>query len=211
MASGRILTTGAGLFAAGLIALGAAACSEEALGPGDGKARVQIRITDKPSDYIATAEIWVSRVYLQPRDGDNGGERFYLFDDPENPRYYDLLKLRDGITADLTEVVDVDPGSYAQLRLIVDSARVSLVDGLAFRDGTTSRRLFVPSGARTGIKVQLAEPIEAEEGATTVVLIDFDVDRNFVFQGNFNTPAGVMGVIFTPTVVEKRRSVEENG
>jgi hypothetical protein len=32
------------------------------------------------------------------------------------------------------------------------------------------------------------------------LVVDFDVSRSFVLQGNPETPAGVRGVIFTPTI-----------
>lgn len=193
----------------GVAAIGVVACGEDASGPEDA-ARVQILITDAPADYIATAEIWVSHVYLQRADGDGEGDpRVDLFNDPENPRTYDLMTLRDGVTADLTADVDVEPGNYGQLRILVDSARVTLIDGYEFNDGTNTARLMVPSGAQTGIKVLLTEPIEAEAGEFTIVVVDFDVNENFVLQGDPETPAGIHGILFTPVLREKSREQED--
>lgn len=195
---------------AGAAALGALACGEDVSGPSDGTARVKILLTDAPADYIESAEIWVSHVYLQARDDDDPetDPRVDLFNDPENPRTYDLMLLRDGVTADLTADVEVDPANYGQLRIIVDSAFVTLIEGYEFNDGTTTRSLKVPSGAQTGIKVQLTEPIEAEEGEVTVLTVDFDVNENFVLQGNPETPAGINGILFTPVLREKSREQE---
>ncbi len=173
---------------------------------GPGVARVQVRITDAPADAIASAEVWISRVYLQGGEGEGDGvDRVDLFNDPENPRYYDLLTLTDGITADLTQEMEVPEGSYAQLRLVVDGARVTLTDSYTFTDGTREANLFVPSGSRSGIKVQLDENIDAQEGELTIVLVDFDVEDNFVLQGA-GQGSVVNGVIFTPTLTEKGRS-----
>ena len=213
---GRTRTTLPSVATLALLVGLAGACAD-GTGPLD-DSRVQIRLTDAPSDSISTAMVWISRVYLAGEDGDQEDEPagpVELFDDPENPRVYDLLTLRDGVTADLTDPVRVESGVYDQLRLVVDSARVTLAeidtDGddtpdtqLTFQDGETSRVLFVPSGFRSGIKVQLAQPIRADAGETEVVLVDFDVDRNFVIQTS--PPGGIRDILFTPTLVEQQRT-----
>jgi hypothetical protein len=100
---------------------------------------MQVLITDAPSDYIAQATIWVSAVYLQGGEGDDE-PRVYLFNDPEDPKEFDLMLLQDGVNAELTAIVDVDSRHYHQLRLVVDSARVTLVDGYLFNDLSVSRK-----------------------------------------------------------------------
>lgn len=186
---------------------------EDSTGP-DGTSQIRIRLTDAPADYIESAEIWVSQVYLQrsadaePEEEGEGG-RVFLFDDAENPRHYDLMTLRDGVTADLTGEVEIEPGEYGQLRLVVDSAFVTLIEGVTFSDGTNTASLKVPSGSTSGIKVQLNEDLEPEEGETVDLIVDFDVNENFKIQGNAETPAGIHGILFTPVLKEKSRSVEE--
>ena len=34
----------------------------------------------------------------------------------------------------------------------------------------------------------------------TILVVDFDVSQNFVVQGNPNTPAGINGILFTPSL-----------
>jgi hypothetical protein len=70
---------------------------------------------------------------------------------------------------------------------------------------------MVPSGAQSGIKVNLAGAIEAEVGELTVIVVDFAVDDSFVIQGNPGTPAGIMGILLTPTLHEKSRQEEAIG
>ena len=101
-------------------------------------------------------------------------------------------------------LVEVDEGPYQGLRLVVDSARVYLAEGLAFEDGSRSGTLKVPSGQTSGIKVKLADVIPAQEGDTTAVTVDFDVDQNFVIQRNPQTGA-VKKILFTPVLREKSR------
>lgn len=176
-----------------------------------GEALVQILLTDAPADYIDEAWVSISRVYLIPgeEDPEEGPPFVDLFNDEENPLVYDLLTLRDGITADMTGEVEVPAGTYNQLRMIVSDAEVTLAEGYEFNDGATTRQLFIPSGAQSGIKVNLTESITTEEGTINVVLVDFDVDQNFVIQGNPDTPAGIQGILFTPMLRELSRTTDD--
>jgi hypothetical protein len=186
-------------------------CDSSPTAEGD-SARVQILLTDEPADYLAEAWVRISRVYLLPgeEDPEEGPPFVDLFHDPDNPLEFDLLTLQDGVIADITGEYEVPAGSYAQLRMIVSEAWVVLADGYEFVGGDTERELFVPSGAQTGIKVMLDEPIAAEAGTLTVLLVDFDVNQNFVLQGNPDTPGGLQGVLFTPTLRELNRDVSND-
>jgi hypothetical protein len=195
-----------------LILLIVAAC-DSSTGPENadsGEALLQILLTDAPADYIEEAWVTISRVYLIPgeEDPEEGPPFVDLFNDPDNPLEYDLLTLRDGVTADMTGEVEVPAGTYNQLRMIVASAEVTLIDGVEFSDGGNTRELAIPSGAQSGIKVQLTESITTEEGTINVILVDFDVDQNFVIQGNPETPAGIQGILFTPVLRELSRSMD---
>lgn len=192
--------------------LAAAACDS---GTGPETSHVQVLLTDAPHPQLDSALVWISRVYLQgggglepdtaASDSTSGGGRVDLFNDPAHPLKYDLLKLRDGVTADLTGLVEVDVGLYQGLRFVVDSARVFLIEGLAFEDGSRWGTLKVPSGQSSGIKVKLADIMRAEEGDTTAITVDFDVDDNFKIQLNPQTGA-VNRILFTPVLKEKRRA-----
>ena len=177
----------------------ASACSDTTGVP---TSQVQILLTDAPSDMIASAEVWISHVDLQGGENDPG--RVDLFNDPDAPLHFDLLVLQDGITADLTGLVEVEAGLYQGLRLVVDRAEVTLVEGLEFTDGTDTATLMVPSGDESGIKVMLTEAIDAVDGGSTTVTVDFDVDRNFVIQGGEGGSA-IQGILFTPVLLELDR------
>ena len=195
-------------------ALGLTACDDSDTAPED-RALVQIAVTDAPSDYIESAEVWISRVYLQGAPDAGEGEasdppagRVILFDSPDDPFHVDLLVLRDGLVADLTEPVAVDPMGYQQLRIVVDSAYVTLKEGFAFSDGSTTRSLKIPSGSTSGVKVFLDGPIAAEAGEQTTLLLDFDVDENFKIQGDPDSPAGIKSIMFQPVIREMNRAEE---
>ncbi len=185
------------------------ACDDDATGPED-MATFQVLLTDAPSDMLESAEVWISHVYLQGGEDEGevegegaAGGRVDLFNDPANPQYFDLLELRDGVTADLTGEVAVDPAGYGQLRFIVDSARVTLAEGYTFEDGTISDVLKVPGGAQSGIKVNLNRLIDLDPGDDVALTVDADVDQNFVIQmANDGT---VRRVLFTPVLKELER------
>lgn len=222
VASGRprrpLFALAAPILLAGTLAI--AACDPAPMAS-EAPGRVQILLTDAPADDLDEARVWISRVYLVPGEeapdtvpgtgpggqGPAGGPPFVdLFHDPENPLTFDLLQLRDGVVADLTGEVEVPAGRYRQLRLVVSEARVTLAEGLTFEDGTTTRPLQVPGGARVGIRVNLTDAIRSEGGLLSTILVDFDVNENFVFQGNPRTPAGLRGVLFTPVLRELSRT-----
>jgi hypothetical protein len=176
-----------------------------------GTAEIQVRVTDAPSDYIASADVTFSRVYLKAEDDDtdmengDGSSDVDLLPEGADPVTYDLMLLRDGIDALLAEAV-VPVGTYHQLRMVVQSATVTLAEGVTFEDGSNMATLFTPSGMQSGIKVQLAEPIMAEDGSLTIVVVDFDVDDNFVIHGDPTVPNGVRDILFTPSLHEKSRT-----
>jgi hypothetical protein len=199
--------TCAWIMAAVLPALVVLAC-DNGTGPED-LALVQIEITDSPLDILASAEVWISRVYLQGGLENDSSATFDLFNDPEDPKHYDLLTLQDSLTAELTDPVAVEEGVYPKLRLVVDSALVTLKEGFAFEDGDTAKVLKVPGGSTSRIQVHLAEPINVEKDQTTIVLVDFDVEKNFVFQGG-GKDGTYKKVTFIPTLTEKGRHREKN-
>lgn len=191
------LTRGAAALA---IALGAAACSEStSVG---GPAHLTVLLTDAPMDYIESAMVDIGAVVLVPADS---GSHITLSDDgTDGP--VDLLQLQDAATEVLAEL-DIPSGSYSQLRLIVESASVTLADGYTFRDGSTEKALTVPSGAQTGIKLLLGAADDGNADGPLVIppgdlmlVVDFDVSRSFVIQGNPETPAGILGMHFKPTL-----------
>jgi hypothetical protein len=162
-------------------------------------ATLRVLLTDAPADYLASAVVDIGRIEILPADD---GPAIVIVEDAGS---YDLLQLQDGVTADLG-ISPIEAGQYRQLRMIVESAEVTLADGYEFNDGTTTRTLFVPSGAQTGIKINLTSG-DGEENAgvsiqpgETVLVVDFDVSQNFVIQGNPDTPAGIHGMLFTPTL-----------
>ena len=183
----------------------AAGCSDNT-GPQDGTARLTVALTDAPNAMFDEASVEIGAVVLIPADG----PPVTLTDAAGT---HDLLMLQDGVMVDLA-TLDIDTGRYLQLRLKVLSASVTLADGFEFRDGTTSRDLSVPSGAQSGIKINLSTA-DGDDGnagvditpGESILVVDMDVSRNFVIQGSVGTPAGIHDVHFTPLLRATLRDV----
>jgi len=159
---------------------------------------IRILLTDAPNPAIGEALVDIGRVEILSADDDG----HIVLSEDGTDGFVNLLDLQGDATRPIAEA-DIEPGSFSQLRLFVEAARVKLADGYSFRDGSTEMDLKVPSGAQTGIKLNLRSedggPLEVVPGETVLVL-DFDVSESFVLLGNPNTPAGIRGVNFKPTI-----------
>jgi hypothetical protein len=152
-------------------------------GAGPSMSHVFVRLADAPSPALASAQVWISKVYLIGQDGTS---RYTI---TETPAEYDLLTLQDGVTALLGDLL-IPAGDYQQLRMIVDSARVTLAS-TTFSNGTDTATMKVPSGPQTGLKVNFGGPVHIAPGQT-ILVVDFDVLLSFVFLGPPDAPDGVL-------------------
>ena len=185
------------------ILLGAAACGDST---GTGDATLTLLLTDAPDPIYQNVWVTIGEIEILGSDGppvlitSMGGDDI------------DLLKLQKGVTIALGSV-DLKSGTYNQLRMVITEASIKLQDGLFFTDGTDSTNLIIPSGAQTGIKINL--DAAAGNGSTsgivinpgvTILVVDFDVTQNFKILGSPDAPGGIQGVLFTPLL----RAVVEN-
>jgi len=172
---------------AGAALLALSACGgESSIYTNSSTGTVIIRLTDAPGEPIESAMIWISGVSIV---GENGPQVIST-----DTASYDLLALQNGVTAALGSA-EIPVGTYNQLRLQVDSARVTLQDPVTFTSGSNSAVLKVPSGSTSGLKVNL-DNVEVVPGET-VLVVDFDVSRSFVFQG---PPGGPKSASFKPVI-----------
>lgn len=184
---------------AAMAAVTLSAC-DDSTGP-NGTANLTVLLTDAASEYVGVAEVDIGAVELL---GGEGGP--ITLTDNATDGYVDLMQLQGTATEALANV-DIPAGTYTQLRLIVQAARVTLADGYTFTDDSNEADLTVPSGAQTGIKLNLsAGDAEGTEGGveitggSSVLVVDFDVNQSFRIQGNPETPAGITSVSFQPTL-----------
>ncbi|HEV2149510.1 MAG TPA: DUF4382 domain-containing protein [Longimicrobiaceae bacterium] len=167
---------------AGALLLGACEASTGSLAP-NGSARLTVQLTDAPGD-LKEARVKLSKVVLQGREGgDTAAARQELT--VSGGEWIDLLTLSGGKLKDLVSGATVPPGTYSQLRLVVDGAYVVTRDGRVFatKDAqlpssvTADGELVCPSCSQSGFKVKFPGGITVED-ATTLV-IDFDVNQSF--------------------------------
>jgi hypothetical protein len=181
------------------LATGLAACGEGTTAVGD-TAHVRVLLTDAPIQYIEAAMVDIGAVQLVPANGD--GPVTLTEDGTDGP--VNLLELQNA-TTDVLADLEIDAATYTQIRLIVESASVTLKAGYEFNDGTMEKDLLVPSGAQTGIKLNLSAG-EGDQGegvditGDLDIVLDFDVSQSFVIQGSPETPAGIFGMLFKPTI-----------
>jgi hypothetical protein len=182
------------IFVAALTATAFAGCSDSTAP--EGPAHFTVALTDSPGAWFESAEVEIGEVWAIQA----GGPPIMLTDDGGT---HDLLELQNGVMHGLA-TTDIDPTRLLQLRLHILSATVTLKAGYTFAaDGLRTAELFIPSGAQTGIKVNLRDAdggagVDLVPGETILVVVDMDVEQNFVVNGSPDDPDGIKGVLFTP-------------
>jgi hypothetical protein len=162
-------------------------------------------------------------------DGDDGGWIVV----PNEVEDFDLLQLRNGVTELLGEM-DLETGTYNQVRLIVTKGRIVLKDPNAEENGGDESGdgigidsvesealpcdedplcfdLTVPSGSQTGIKLHFK--FEVESGKMTTLLLDVDVREVFqpVPGGDIDDPSSIREFKFRPSLGMRLIQLEEAG
>ncbi len=132
---------------------------------------LEVRLVDAPIDSVSEVNIVIDSVQVNNTDNEEG---WITISEPMQS--YDLLKLTNGAYEVLGEV-DLEPGTYEQIRLILNREGNNLV----FPDERVED-LFIPSGAQTGVKLNVNAEIEA--GFTYTLILDFDASRSVVKAGN---------------------------
>lgn len=144
----------------------------------DGTARLDVRLTDAAGD-VAAVWVDVSQIYLQ-----GPGGRTDLLPSPTG--LIELTSLA-GTTLGLVEDVVLAPGSYGQLRFVVDAAVLETLDGSVYAYGGAEHPdelpvtgdLVCPSCNASGLKVLLGPAGLVIEEGDNILVLDFDVARSF--------------------------------
>jgi hypothetical protein len=173
------------IFAAAAILSG---CNKSIDGPG----KLSLKITDDPFNmsYVESATVTITKVEIRKAGGNNGNPFIVLSEDSIT---LDLSKLRNGITAELFNLV-IPQGNYDQIRLYVDRA------SLKIKGQPVAYNVKVPGGSQTGIKIFISPSLEVGGGLSAELLLDFDLSKSFVMRGNMDHSAGVNGFLFKPCI-----------
>ena len=141
-------------------------------GTGDGKARLQVYLTDDPGDYQAVY-IDVKDVQINVTgDANNGWQSLQGV----NAGVYDLLRLvndEDTILAD----AEIPSGRLHQIRLVLGTENYVKLEGTA-----ALIKLETPSAQQSGLKLNIQYDVTEERLYT--ILLDFDVAKSIVNTGN---------------------------
>lgn len=165
--------------------------------------RLVIKLTDAPFPFEMIESATVNIVKVEIRrvsEGDEDGYPFMELPLPDDSNEFNLLELRNGVTADLVDM-EIEPGNYDLIRLYVDEAALKVKDGDEYR-------VKVPSGAQTGIKIFIKPALKVVSQLTSDVVLDFNLEKSFVLKGNAFTPAGIKGFNFKPVVKAVNNTTE---
>ncbi|MFC1543469.1 DUF4382 domain-containing protein, partial [Candidatus Neomarinimicrobiota bacterium] len=160
---------------------------------------LSVLLTDGPfpSDLVAEANVTIDSLDIREKGTQETTGAYTTLS--REQATYNLMDLRNGVTESLVEI-DVPEGVYNQIRLYISDATVILKDGQEFP-------LQVPSGVRTGLKIFIAPDIEVLSDITAELLLDIDVSKSFVVQGNPRTPGGLTGFLFKPVLRAVNQSI----
>ena len=177
---------------------------------------LRVSVTDAPFPINLVREASVEISDVQVRDQDGGGwVSLPLVGDDVT---VNLVELTGGITEQIVNF-EIGPGTYDEVRLIVGLGRVVLEDEAYVADATREQEdgswLFTvadggvkfPSGPQTGIKVKIDPPIVVTDQLSGDLILDFELAKNFVFNGPATHAPGVRRVLFTPVVKAQNNSV----
>jgi len=159
----------------------------------DQQGHLVIQLTDAPFpfDTIAAAMVNITKVEIRKvSEGDEDENPYIAL--PVEATDFNLLDLRNGITAELVDV-EIEAGDYDLIRVYVENASLSIKEGETYS-------MKVPSGSQTGIKIFVEPALHVSGGITTDVLLDFNIEKSFVLKGNMFTPAGIKGFNFKPVI-----------
>ncbi|HLS12500.1 MAG TPA: DUF4382 domain-containing protein [Flavobacteriaceae bacterium] len=151
-----------------LLIIGFASCSDDDNSSNvEGNAKLALRLIDAPGDYEAVF-IDVKEVEIKY----NGNQENLILGIEGG--VYDLLELTAGANVLLYDD-EVPAGKISQIRLILGDENTIVVDGQPLP-------LSTPSAQQSGLKIKVKQDLEP--GILYDFILDFDVDKSIVAQGN---------------------------
>ena len=145
------------------------------------KGIIEVRVTDAPPEYdLASIDIVFSTVEIH-KTGDGEGEGGWIQIPVVNGQL-DLIELDNLDLEELLATELVTPGTYNQLRVIIDTISVTLAG-----DGDAPY-VFIPSG-----ELKFNQHFLVLDDIATILLLDFDASESMVVTGSGR-------IIFSPVV-----------
>ena len=157
-----------------------------------GTGTVTVEMADAPIDSADAVNVTIERVEVN-RVGSQ--DNWITLSEPQQT--YDLLNLANGATAVIGSSA-LEAGTYPQIRLILSQDGHSVeIDGQVYD-------MFVPSGAQTGVKLNINA--EIEEDIEYTLLLDFDASRSVVDAGSNNQ----VPYLLKPVIDAKEKAITGN-
>ncbi len=145
-------------------------CSKDNPVSPSGSGEMRMYMVDSPANFDAVL-INVTEVDVHSATSDSNGGWFVL---NSTPHVYDLLSLRNGLSAVLGDTM-LPAGQYSQIRLILGAGSSVVINGISYS-------LTIPSGFQTGIKLNGNFNIQAN--ATYQLTLDFNAAKSIIQTGN---------------------------
>lgn len=162
------------------------------MGSDSGTGTMTVEMADAPIDSADAVNVNIERVEVN-RAGNPDG--WVTLSEPQQT--YDLLNLTNGATAVIGSSA-LEAGTYPQIRLILSQNGHSVeIDGQVYD-------MFVPSGAQTGVKLDINA--EIEEDIEYTILLDFDASRSVVDAGSNNQ----VPYLLKPVIKAKEKAITGN-
>jgi len=136
-------------------------------GSSTGTGTMVVKLHDAPVDYDEV-NISVARVEVNNTENEDG---WIVISEPNET--YNILELVNGDVEILADA-ELEEGTYEQIRLVLNDENTVVIDGQSYN-------LFVPSGAQSGLKLNINA--EIQEGIQYTLLLDFDASRSVVKRG----------------------------
>ena len=161
---------------AALLGLGVAACSDGPSAGGSGHTRVYL--TDSPFPYgsISRVDIHIARIEASAaRDTSNLASSWVTIATPD--RVFNLLDFQGG-AATLVGEADLPADKYSAVRLVINTDRSSIT-----RSDGSQAPVHWPVAGELALYAFVEEPLDVPNSGAQIV-IDFDVGRTFLADGN---------------------------
>lgn len=155
---------------------GLVSCSSDDDSADKGTAKIAVKLTDAPGDYQGVF-VEVEDVMIKTSAEGSDEEGWVSLEGVETG-VYDLLKLTGGVTKLLVDT-QLSAGYLHQIRLVLGDNNYILKG-----EGENQQQLLLqtPSAEQSGLKLQINEELQAN--AEYTFILDFDVDKSVVKQGN---------------------------
>jgi hypothetical protein len=144
-------------------------------------------VTDAPDayTYLSSASITISKIEIKS----SAGQLTNLLDEEKS---FDLAALRNGKYITLAEV-DIPENEYFELKIYFTKASIRTTSGVDYA-------LQVPLGAQEGVTIPILEKAIPSSTNKEIVVLDIDLGKSILLNGNLSTVSGVTGADFFPVM-----------